>query len=224
MLLTQLAGHLALEHHLPTYLVSTRDPTADVSARLHANRTRIPLNHLTENRLTDPDRQRLTRTTQRLHQAPLRVAAGPHARHRAVARLTALAPEQVNVVAIDDPDWDTRWDLHEARALADRGAAVIVTLTHERLLHRAGDHHNLDPAAGLADLVVDVRHDRLDVHDQLVAHHEPGRAAITVLRNRRGPRYGFAVGFFAHYASFFDLDPDGSCDSWPTGERVGDDT
>ena len=46
MLLTQFAGHVALHHGVPTYLVSNRDSADVVSARLHANATSIPLGHL----------------------------------------------------------------------------------------------------------------------------------------------------------------------------------
>lgn len=207
MLLTQLAGYLALEHQLPTYLISERDPAAVVAARLHANLARVPLGHITDNQLTDQDRQRIAATFGRLREAPLRVLAGPYARHRALDQLDALARKAPIAAVLDDPDWQTRWDLSEARQLADRGATVIAALAQDRLLHRADAAYVLDPAAALADLVVHVRHDRLNAHGQIEAEPEPGRATLTVIRNRRGPRYEFVVGFHCHLAAFFDLDP-----------------
>jgi len=225
MLLTQLAGHLALEHRMPTYLVSDRDPASLVAARLHANRTRIPLDHITGNRLTDHDLQRIAKTGHELQLAPLHVLAGSHARHRAVDQLEALARKSPIVTVFDDPDWQAEWDLHEARRLTDRGATVIAGLTRDRLLHRTGDHDTLDPAAGLADLILEVRHDRIHPSGELEPVTEPGRATLTILRNRRGPHYSFSVGFFAHWAAYFDPEPAPALDrlmgSFPPGPGLG---
>ena len=204
MLLTQLASHLAVEHAVPTYLVSNRDSAAVVSARLHAHRARVPLGHITERRLTDQDRARLARTTPALQAAPLRIAAGPYARHRTVEDLMVLAKAGPVAAAFDDPDWETTWDLHEARRLADLGATVIVALTRDRLLRRTKNQYDLEPDAGLADLVVEVRHDRISATGGLEPVGEPGRAVLTILRNRHGPRYDFSVGCHAHMAHHFD--------------------
>ncbi|WP_297701048.1 hypothetical protein [Mycobacterium sp.] len=64
----------------------------------------------------------------------------------------------------------------------------------------------MNPQAGLADLVMEVRHERITASGQLVPAVEPGQAMLTILRNRRGPRCAFSVGFFAHLARYFDVD------------------
>lgn len=205
MLVTQLAGHLALQHQVPTYLVSDRDSATVVAARLHALRARVPLNHITERRLTDRDLQRIAKTSHELQAAPLRVLAGSHARHRALNQIDALIREEPIAAVFDDPDWQTPWDLGEARRLADRGTTVIVALRQDRLVRRGDDDAGvLDPDAALADFVVDVRHNHIDADGELVSAPEPGYARLSILRNRRGPWYAVTVRFHAHYACYFD--------------------
>lgn len=134
-LLTSIAGHLAREHRLQTYLVSTRDPARVVSGRLHANETGIPLGHILEYRLTSVAEERLSRCTHKLSALPLHLAAGPYARHRAADDLPSLARAEPIVAMFDDPDWETEWNLRDARHLADSGAAVVAALPRERLLY-----------------------------------------------------------------------------------------
>jgi replicative DNA helicase len=203
---TQIAGYAACEHGLSTYLVSNRDSAEVVAARLHAATARIPLGHLIHDRLTPYEEDRLARSVQKFRTAPLRVASGPYARHRTIQWLRRQARERPVVAVLDDPDWETPWDLQAARQLADNGATVIVTLPRERLLNRAAERHQLSSAAGLADVVLEVRHERITTSGDLVPEKEPGQAVFTVLRNRRGPTHAICMGFFAHQARYFDLD------------------
>lgn len=106
---------------------------------------------------------------------------------------------------LDDPRWTTTsetGDLTQARWLADRGWAVVVTLPHSLVLSATSYRSDLREAMTAADIVIDVRSSDLRAVDATVERDEPGVAALTVLRNRRGPE-GFAFVYLEnHYARF----------------------
>lgn len=204
MLLTQLAARLALHHQVPTWLAADRDPAHVVSGRLHAANARVPLAHIADDRLTDTDHERLQAATRRLEDAPLTVLAQPHARHQIVDEAARRASRPVALL-FDDPDWQSVWDLTEARALADRGSSVLVALPRHRLLPGRAYQSDLDPVTEIADLVIEVRHTGLVAADVDARDDQPGYAALAVLRNRRGPVGTVLVAFEGHYARFVDV-------------------
>lgn len=203
-LATQLAVGLAVDHQVPTWLLSNRDAGHAVSARAHACLGRVPLRHLQDNRLTEQSRSRLASTRERLLQAPLSFVAEAYAAHRWVNDPRLRAANGPVAAVFDDPDWRPGWHLEQARALADTGTIVVVTLPRGRIL--AGDAFRCDLEAdmALADVVLEVRLHNLAAVGTGQLVEEPGEAAIAVLRNRRGPCGTATVLHLGHYARFTD--------------------
>lgn len=202
-LLTQFAVRLAVHHHVDTWLISNRDAATAVAARAHALTSRVPLSHLQDDRVTEDERPRLDTAHQLLDAAPLHVIAGAYAAQLAHSG-DLLTGRPLPVAALfDDPSWRPGWTLAQARALADTGTTVVVTLPRAQVLPGIAYRCDLEPDMVLPDVVMEIR-----LHNLAAAGEdrpdEPGLAAVAILRNRRGPYGTVPVVFQGHFARFID--------------------
>jgi predicted ATPase len=207
MLLTQIAARLALHHRLPSWLVSSRDPSPVVAGRLMAREGRVSLSEVADDLLTGESRDRLLAARKRLEAAPLSVFAGADASQYWPSEHADEPTGSPRVVLLDDPRWTTTsevGDLTQARALANRGWAVVVTLPRSLVLSGTSYQSDLREAMSAADVVIDVRSSELRAVDATVAFDEPGLGALTVLRNRRGPVGSVFVDVRHHHAWLVD--------------------
>jgi replicative DNA helicase len=209
MLLTQLARRLACEHEVPTWLSSNRDPAVVVSGRLHAATARVSLNHIADDRITEDDRNRLDHARALLAAAQLRVVDGSRAADRMIDDLNWRRRRGPVAVLLDDPNWRSQWELQRARELADRGAAVVVSIPRSRVCDGPAYQSDLLQDASLADIVIEVRHVDLAAAEVDPRYDQSGYAALAVLRNRRGPVGTALVAFQGHYARFVDISSPG---------------
>jgi hypothetical protein len=154
--------------------------------RLLSRAALVPLSHIADDRLTAEERDRLSAARVGVESAPLTVFAGRHAAdywtsEHAQSRVTESA------ALFDDPDWEGAWELRRARRLADSGWAVVVSVPRPRVLDGPAHRSDLHDEIALADIVIEVRVSNLDAVEAYPRVEEPGYAALTVLRNRRGP-------------------------------------
>lgn len=150
---------------------------------------------------------RLHAAREALQAAPIRVVAHSHAASLARDDPQFDKPAEPMAVLFDDPDLERGWDLVEAHELAHAGAAVVVTLPRQQVPSGRTYHCDLGPAMRLADIVLEVRLHNLAAVEPGQQLDEPGRAAIAVIRNRRGPIGTVIAAFEGHYARFVDVRP-----------------
>ena len=189
-LAAQWAMDIASEHSIRTELISLRDPIHRVTARLLARTGKIPLGHLWDREDHGADEPWLTRASDLLKQAPLRLA-GP----QSLTRLGVDLPSTRVPLALVVDDADGHAGVFPARvaSLAAQGVLVILTMPRDCVLTEMG----VNPEwARACDFVIDV--ERPDWRER------PGEADLNVVRNRWGPERIISVAFHGHWARFVD--------------------
>lgn len=153
-LLTQIATHLATQHRVPTWFVSSRDPAHIVSARAHSAVGRVPLGDFQNDRI-EHSRSRVEAARETLQTAPMRVVAHRHAASSVCddPQLHKLA--EPTTLFFYDPDIEPGWDLVQAHRLAQAGDIVVVTLPREQVLPGNAYHCDVEPAMRLAESTLD---------------------------------------------------------------------
>lgn len=191
----QWAQRLAVEHAAVTQLVSAKDPTTRVAARLIASAATVPLSHLWHRGLSGTDEERIIRTKPDVDSAPLSLV-GPGGISIATTDMQEVGSPDALVV--DDAHLAGGLFPSRVAAIAARGSLVVLTLPRVDVVSSAG----IDPAwAAVADFIVDI--DRPDAADH--ASLRPGEADLRLLRNTWGPTRTETVAFQGHYARFVAL-------------------
>jgi replicative DNA helicase len=193
-LAAQWALLLAGDHGVHTHLVSKRDPTHKVAARLVASAAKVPELHLWNGRVSAQDGLKLSHAKQSLAGVPLQIIA-PKGISIVDTDMDEVATPEVLVV--DDADLAGGLFPSRVASFAATGLLLVLTLPRSLVVTAAG----VDPGwARVADVIIDI--DRPDLLDH--ASLRPGEADFHLLRNRWGPGRSIAVVYQGHYARFVD--------------------
>src|SRR3954453_11220420 len=206
-LVAQFASRLAGHHGIATWLVSSRDDSHVVAGRLLSQAARVPLRHIADDRVTPEERERLRIARGRLLAAPLNVFAGPGAAEYWISEHLGPAPQELGAVLFDDPSWESPWDLGGMRELATSGWLVVVMLPRPSVLDGPAVRADLLDEIGVVDFVIEVRISNLGAVGAPAEYNEPGYAAISVIRNRRGVTGTVFPQFLEQHARFVDPAP-----------------
>lgn len=174
--------------------MSPRDDTAAVTARLVANRGKVPLNHLQQRRLSEEERAVADRIQAELRASGLAVP-GPDDRATPAGVVRAFREGHgPDVLVVDDVE-HSGWTVPMLRMVADAGVLVIAASCD---LPGGGSRTAAWLRAADAVLVVRTSGPAGGVE------FDDGVGELSLVRNRRGPIRNCRVYFGGCYARFRD--------------------
>lgn len=193
-----LASHWALllagDHGFDTHLVSKRDPTRKVAARLVASTAKVPELHLWHGPMSAQDTGRLSHAKRILAATRLLICDSGGI---SIADTDLDEVPRPEALIVDDADLAGGLFPSRVASLADSGILLVLTLPRGHVVSAAG----VDPAwARVANVIIDI--DRPDLLDH--ACLRPGEADFHLLRNRWGTLGTIGVIYQGHYARFVD--------------------
>lgn len=193
----------ALRQGVPTAVLTRSEPAEHVVHRLLAADAQIPLLHLQQRSLTDEDWAKLARQAGALVDAPLVLRSGPLPSPEALPSLLApvrtAGTQAPGLVVLDDlPADDEQMSVLAALSATALTHGVAVVVAVQQRVEQAETQERR--VSQVADLVL-----RIHRGDQwAVDRSAAAEAALTVVRNRRGPVTTATVAFQGQYARFTD--------------------
>ena len=195
LLLLQFAFRLAVEHSLTTVVACTNSGDVDLTrSRLLSLALTRPAEHpdlaVSTDLLTELQSVRL----QALLEADLDILIGPGFEIPETARDSGRR----FCFALDDPEFRREPVVGEfvrqkLRALADSGAAVLVTVPRHHCLELVANEERLRPEwSSVSDVTLEI------------VQGLPGLAQLRLHQNRHGRKGDVPVGYFPHLAKFAD--------------------
>jgi replicative DNA helicase len=201
MFLIQLARQAALTARLRTRLVSAREPASYVLHCLLASLGPVALHRLRASRLSEQDQGRLGPARAALAAADLDVDAAVVGSDLPEPESVLAAPEQLDVLLVDDLDlWvpDPVPLLRLLRAYArDTGTAVVVTAPNDVVFDGPGPR---SPWVRLPDMLLELH--RPDMIERLSPR--AGEIDLILHRHRTGPVATVTCAFQGYYARVVD--------------------
>lgn len=205
---------------VPTAYLSGEMSREELLTRLVADVATVPWSHLTEHRLTDDDRDRVKRASERITEWPLYLddqMAGAsvsdirtRCRHLVSQGLGLVIVDQLSFIEPADPRAPERVQLDQiARALKNLARALDVPILLLHQLNRGPSDRRDKRPDGDSDIrgTDAIKHHADKVMLAWRPEDKPGEMVLIVDKHRNGPTGSATLRFEGHYARAIPGDP-----------------